>query len=80
MLADLGNPRGGATRLDRFTVRSGARQLILRAERILWFGAEDKLVFAATALGRPLGELHARSIWRSGSMRRASSACTGARS
>ena len=49
MLADLGTPRGGATRLDRFTVRSGARQLILRAEQILWFGAEDKLVFAATA-------------------------------
>jgi two-component system LytT family response regulator len=52
MLADLGSPRGGATRLDRFTVRSGARQLILRAEQILWFGAEDKLVFAATAEGR----------------------------
>ena len=35
--------------LDRFTVRVGPRQLIVRAEEILWFGAEDKLVFAATA-------------------------------
>jgi two-component system LytT family response regulator len=33
--------------LERFTVRSGLRQLILRAEDVLWFGAEDKLVFAA---------------------------------
>jgi len=38
--------------LDRFTVRSGTRQLILRAEEILWFGAEDKLVFAATKADR----------------------------
>jgi two-component system LytT family response regulator len=38
--------------LDRFTVRTGARQLILRAEEILWFGAEDKLVFAATSQDR----------------------------
>ena len=38
--------------LDRFTVRSGARQLILRADEILWFGAEDKLVFAATRADR----------------------------
>jgi two-component system LytT family response regulator len=38
--------------LDRFTVRTGARQLILRAEEILWFGAEDKLVFAATSEDR----------------------------
>ena len=38
--------------LDRFTVRAGARQLILRADEILWFGAEDKLVFAATASDR----------------------------
>lgn len=35
--------------LERFTVRLGQRQLILRAEEVLWFGAEDKLVFAATA-------------------------------
>ena len=38
--------------LDRFTVRLGTRQLILRAEDVLWFGAEDKLVFAATARDR----------------------------
>ena len=42
----------GTPPLDRFTVRAGARQLILRAEEILWFGAEDKLVFAATASDR----------------------------
>ena len=41
-----------AAPLDRFTVRSGTRQLILRADEILWFGAEDKLVFAATASDR----------------------------
>ena len=39
-------------RLDRFTVRVGPRQVILKAEEIRWFGAEDKLVFAATARGR----------------------------
>jgi len=50
MLSELGPARTAASaKLDRFTVRSGARQLILRAEQILWFGAEDKLVFAATA-------------------------------
>lgn len=38
--------------LDRLTVRIGAKQVILRAEEILWFGAEDKLVFAATAKDR----------------------------
>ena len=38
--------------LERFTVRLGARQLILKADEVLWFGAEDKLVFAATATGR----------------------------
>ncbi|MBI5710332.1 MAG: response regulator transcription factor [Candidatus Eisenbacteria bacterium] len=35
--------------LERFTVRVGTRQLILRSEEVLWFGAEEKLVFAATA-------------------------------
>jgi two-component system LytT family response regulator len=39
-------------RLDRFTVRTGTRQLIVRAEDVLWFGAEDKLVFAATVTQR----------------------------
>jgi len=38
--------------LDRFTVRLGTKQLILRADQVLWFGAEDKLVFAATETGR----------------------------
>ncbi|NOT32779.1 MAG: response regulator transcription factor [Candidatus Eisenbacteria bacterium] len=33
--------------LERLTVRVGVRQRILRAEEILWFGAEDKLVFVA---------------------------------
>jgi two-component system LytT family response regulator len=35
--------------MERFTVRVGPRQLILKADEVLWFGAEDKLVFAATA-------------------------------
>jgi two-component system, LytTR family, response regulator len=34
--------------LERLTVRVGQRQLILKAAEVLWFGAEDKLVFAAT--------------------------------
>jgi two-component system LytT family response regulator len=38
--------------LERFTVRVGQRQLILRADEVLWFGAEEKLVFAATANDR----------------------------
>lgn len=44
-------PRGGEGSpqwLDRFTVRVGARQRIVRADEVVWFGAEDKLVFAAT--------------------------------
>jgi two-component system LytT family response regulator len=51
-----GGGRGGRaaadTTLDRLTVRIGARQLILRADEVLWFGAEDKLVFAATVKDR----------------------------
>jgi len=39
-------------RLERFTVRVGQRQLILRSVDVRWFGAEDKLVFAATAEGK----------------------------
>jgi len=35
--------------LERFTVRTGIRQVILRSDEVQWFGAEDKLVFAATA-------------------------------
>jgi DNA-binding LytR/AlgR family response regulator len=38
--------------LERFTVRIGQKQLIVRAGDVLWFGAEDKLVFAATAADR----------------------------
>jgi two-component system LytT family response regulator len=38
--------------LERFMVRVGNRQTILRADEVLWFGAEEKLVFAATAGGR----------------------------
>jgi two-component system LytT family response regulator len=44
-----GIERGGtADHLDRFMVRVGQRQLILKADEVMWFGAEDKLVFAAT--------------------------------
>ena len=39
-------------RLERFTVRIGQKQLIVKADDVLWFGAEDKLVFAATASDR----------------------------
>ena len=35
--------------LERFAVRIGQKQLIVRSDEVLWFGAEDKLVFAATA-------------------------------
>lgn len=38
---------GAEPHLDRFTVRTGTRQLILKSADVLWFGAEDKLVFAA---------------------------------
>ena len=47
-----GSPPGGdpaSGPLERFTVRVGTRQLILRADEVFWFGAEEKLVFAATA-------------------------------
>jgi two-component system LytT family response regulator len=48
-----GLERAGASQhLDRLTVRIGQRQVILKAEEVLWFGAEDKLVFAATANDR----------------------------
>lgn len=46
LLASVGHaPQGD--RLERFTVRIGQKQLIVRAADVLWFGAEDKLVFAA---------------------------------
>ena len=44
--------RGQGEHLERFTVRVGIRQLILKADEVLWFGAEDKLVFATTATDR----------------------------
>ncbi len=52
LLAAVG-PGGRATAwLDRFTVRLGTRQLIVKASEVLWFGAEDKLVFAATGTAK----------------------------
>jgi two-component system LytT family response regulator len=50
LLAALGQS-STSPHLERFTVRVGAKQLILRADEVLWFGAEDKLVFAATTSG-----------------------------
>ncbi len=47
LLAAVGSGARGGQWLERFTVRVGLRQLIVRAEDVLWFGAEDKLVFAA---------------------------------
>lgn len=52
LLGGIERARGVSPHLDRLTVRLGARQIILRAEEILWFGAEDKLVFAAAGTGR----------------------------
>ena len=45
-------PGAAPAHLERFTVRLGQKQLILKADEVLWFGAEDKLVFAATASNR----------------------------
>ncbi len=50
LLEQLGRP--APQHLERLTVRLGLRQLILKVEDVLWFGAEDKLVFAATATAR----------------------------
>ena len=56
LLAAVGAPRAeqpeAPERLERFTVRIGQRQIILKSDDVLWFGAEDKLVFAATATDR----------------------------
>jgi two-component system LytT family response regulator len=49
LLAGLERGPAASPHLERFAVRIGQRQLILRAEEVLWFGAQDKLVFAATA-------------------------------
>jgi DNA-binding LytR/AlgR family response regulator len=51
LIADLGRGPAPDT-LERFTVRVGQRQRIVRAQEVLWFGAEDKLVFAATPTER----------------------------
>lgn len=52
LLTDLDRARSPSQHLDRFAVRVGTRQIILRAEEVMWFGAEDKLVFAATTSDR----------------------------
>lgn len=53
LLATMRNARPErAGTLERLTVRLGHKQLILKVEDVLWFGAEDKLVFAATATDR----------------------------
>ena len=52
LLAAVGPGARAGAWLDRFTVRLGTKQLIVKAADVLWFGAEDKLVFAATANAR----------------------------
>jgi DNA-binding LytR/AlgR family response regulator len=61
VLASVGAARAERPEtLERFTVRIGQKQLIVKADEVLWFGAEDKLVFAATPKDRHYCELHAR--------------------
>lgn len=50
LIGQLGTP--APRHLERLTVRLGLRHSILRVEDVLWFGAEEKLVFAATGSGR----------------------------
>jgi len=52
LLGGIDRARAPSPFLERFAVRVGARQLILKAEEVMWFGAEDKLVFAATTSDR----------------------------
>lgn len=52
LLATVGPGGRAGAWLDRFTVRLGTKQLIVKAEDVLWFGAEDKLVFAATGTNK----------------------------
>jgi OPA family glycerol-3-phosphate transporter-like MFS transporter len=53
VLASVGSARAERPeRLERLTVRIGQKQLIVKTDDVLWFGAEDKLVFAATASDR----------------------------
>ena len=49
-------PRAGAPRPGRISARSGARVLLLDPDEIVWFEADDALVFARTAKGRFLVE------------------------
>ncbi len=48
LLAGLGSGATATPWLERFAVRTGVKQRILKAAEVMWFGAEDKLVFAAT--------------------------------
>ncbi len=41
-------PARARAHLERLTVRVGSRLTILKAAEVAWFGAEEKLVFAAT--------------------------------
>jgi two-component system LytT family response regulator len=47
LLEAVGPGATASPHLDRFAVRVGVRQRIVKAADVLWFGAEDKLVFAA---------------------------------
>lgn len=49
-------PAGAAPRPDRLSVRSGAGIRLLDPDEIVWFEADDALVFARTAAGRFLVE------------------------
>ena len=48
---EQGGPRA-AQHLERLTVRVGNRIHILKCSEVIWFGAEEKLVFAAMADGK----------------------------
>ena len=52
LLGGIDRARAPSPFLERFAVRIGTRQVIVKATDVLWFGAEDKLVFAATAADR----------------------------
>ena len=52
LLGGIDRARAPSPFLERFAVRIGTRQVIVKATDVLWFGAEDKLVFAATAVDR----------------------------
>ncbi len=48
----VGGGAAAAVRLDRVSVRRGSGVLLLDPDQIVWFEAEDTLVFARTAAGR----------------------------